>query len=318
MREKARPDRLGNALVAGSFIAVGGLVGGPAGAGAGGLLAAAILGDKHVLTETQMCAKYREIIAAEKAVFDAGAKVERSAGVPALEDIPIQDRSKWIKVPSVICVFIDMKDSTKLAVGASEKKVASAFQLYTGTAVRLLNAFGSKYIDVRGDGAFGLFNSGDEYTALVAAVTFKTFATTVAIPSIEEQTGVRVGSHIGIDQSSVLVRRVGMRETEERYDRQNEVWAGRPVNMAAKLASLTSDDELLVSKRYHEKLIDEKSQKSCGCGADGKKSPLWTEVDVSSSGRFDFGKAYRLSSIWCQKHGKEYMEALLVVGETKS
>lgn len=311
MRMKEPADRIGNALVVGGLVAAGGLFAGPLGAGAGALAAAAILKESHVIAETQMSQKYRDVIDTEKVVFDAGAKVESCAGVPALDDIPILDRSKWLKVPSVICVYIDMKDSTKLSMAAKEKDVASAFQLYTGTAVRLLNAFGSKYIDVRGDGAFGLFDAGQEYTALVAAVTFKTFANTVAIPAIETRTNVRVGSHIGIDQSSVLVRRVGMRQTEDRYDRQNEVWAGRPVNMAAKLAGMTADDELRVSKRFYDKLDDEKARNSCGCGADGKKGALWEKVDVSAEGRFDFDTAYRLLSSWCTKHGKEFMEALL-------
>lgn len=276
-----------------------------------GAAALAALDGGRVIGKDQMSQKCRDVIDAEKAIFDEGAKVDKCSGIPPLDDIPLIDRNKWLEIPSIICVYIDMKDSTKLSVSAKEKDVASAFQLYTGTAVRLLNAVGAKYIDVRGDGAFGLFDAGQEHTALVAAVTFKTFASDVGIPAIEDQTGVRVGSHIGIDQSSVLVRRVGMRETEDRYDRQNEVWAGRPVNMAAKLAGLTEDDELRVSDRFYNKLINEKATQSCGCGADGKKSRLWETVDVSAEGKFDFNTAYCLLSNWCPKHGKEFMEALL-------
>lgn len=318
MRPKPARNHFGDIVAVGGLTAAGGLLGGPLGATLGAAAAAALLKERNVIAETQMSEKCREVIDAEKKVFDAGAKVEKTSAIPALDAIPLIDRSKWLKVPSVICVYIDMKDSTKLSVDAKEKDVASAFQLYTGTAVRLLNALDAKYIDVRGDGAFGLFDEGQEYTALVAAVTFKTFANTVAVPSIESRTGVRVGSHVAIDQSSLLVRRVGMRESEDRYDRQNEVWAGRPVNMAAKLASLTADDELLVSKRYFDELKDEKSTTSCGCGADGKKTSLWSKVDVSADGRFDFDTAYKLSSSWCSKHGKEFMEALLDLDKEKA
>ena len=136
--------------------------------------------------------------------------------MPPLDDIPILDRNKWLKLPSVICVYIDMK---------------------------------------------------------------------------------------------------GMRQTEDRYDRQNEVWAGRPVNMAAKLASLTADDQLLVSERFHSKLTDEKARSACACSGGAS---LWEKVDVSAPpGRFDFTTAYRLVANWCQKHGKEFMEALLACDEGK-
>lgn len=268
------------------------------------------------IADTQMSDKYREVIATEKKIFDDRANVAKVDAIPGLDDIPLIDRSRWLKVPSLICVYIDMKDSTKLSVSAKEEDVASAFQLYTGTAVRLLNALDAKYIDVRGDGAFGLFDEGQEYTALVAAVTFKTFASTVAIPAIKDRTSVRVGSHIGIDQCSVLVRRVGMRQSGERYDRQNEVWAGRPVNMAAKLASLTPDDEILVSKRFFERLEDDRALKSCDCG--GRKASLWSTMNVADEGRFDFDTAYQLSSSWCSQHGKEFMEALLKLDKDKA
>lgn len=310
MRPKRKPQPVAELLGSATLIGAGAVLGGPIGAGIGGVLAAKLYGGKTVIGKDQMLEKFRSVIDAEKSVFDEGAKVEAVDEIPALDEIPILDRTKWLKVPSVICVYIDMKDSTALAGTAKTKDVASAFQLYTGTAVRLLNAGGARYIDVRGDGAFGLFNAGEEYLALVAAVTFKTFANTVAIPAIEARTSVKVGSHIGIDQAQVLVRRVGMRETDERYDRQNEVWAGKPVNMAAKLAGLSADDELLASPRFHTKIRDDKARMSCGCGSEtGEPEPLWKEVEVPAD-RFDFEKAFRLDSSWCEKHGAEVMEAL--------
>lgn len=296
----------------GSLAALGGVAAGPLGAIAGALVGAALAEGKPVIAETQMSQKYRELIQDEKKVFDDGASVTNLKKLPAIDDIPLLDRNEWVRVPGVICVFIDMKDSTKLTVGGGAKGTASAFQLYTGTAVRLLNAFEAPYIDVRGDGAFGLFDAGQEYRALVAAVTFKTFARRIAIPAIEARCGVKVGSHIGIDQKGVLVRRVGLRRTADRDDRQNEVWAGKPVNMAAKLASVSDDDELLVSKRFYDQVTDEKARLSCGCGdTSGRNAGLWTEVDVSSFNKFDFSTAFKLESHWCKDHGKEYMEALL-------
>jgi hypothetical protein len=80
--------------------------------------------------------------------------------------------------------------------------------------------------------------------------------------------------------------------------------------MAAKLASLTKHNELLVSERFFKRLKADFALKSCGCPS-GTKSVLWTEIDLQDDSRFDFSKAYRLGSNWCAKHGREYCNALL-------
>ena len=88
------------------------------------------------------------------------------------------------------------------------------------------------------------------------------------------------------------------------------VWAGKPVNMAAKLASLSINNQLMVSERFFEKINNEKARYSCECRT-GRKEYLWQEVDVKDKNLFDFEKAYCLVSNWCETHGKEYFEALL-------
>jgi class 3 adenylate cyclase len=141
-------------------------------------------------------------------------------------------------------------------------------------------------------------------------VTFKTFAKEVCVPKIRDRTAVEVGSHIGIDQKTVLVRKIGLKIYGSRTDRQNEVWAGKPVNMAAKLASLSDNEELLASSRFFSNLKDEHVLLSCGCPS-GTKASLWSERDLSQDKRFDFQVAYCLKSNWCRIHGREYCEAIL-------
>jgi class 3 adenylate cyclase len=145
----------------------------------------------------------------------------------------------------------------------------------------------------------------------VAAVTFKTFAHEIAVKKIKLATDQDVGCHIGIDQKTVLVKKVGMKRAGGRTDRQNEVWAGKPVNMAAKLASLTDQNELLASDRFVVRLSDARATMSCGCGNKGISNPLWSERDLSGDPRFDFKKAFLLRSIWCAEHGTEYANGLL-------
>lgn len=244
------------------------------------------------------------------ALYKKGASIQVVGRIPDTTEIPIENPRHWLRIPDVVCVFVDMKGSTQLSAASHDKSTAAAYQLYSGTAVRVFAELQSPYIDVRGDGVLALYDSGQEHRALAAAVTFKTFASEVFAPEVKKQTGLDIGSHCAIDQKTVLVRKIGYKRYGGRTDRQNEVWAGKPVNMAAKLASLTDDNELLVSGRFFERLSDSHALLSCGC-PNGERVSLWKERDLTVDPRFDFDRAYSLRSIWCKTHGQEYCEALI-------
>jgi len=262
------------------------------------------------IEKTQMPEHFRDIIQTQIEIFNQGSSITFRNEIPDTTEIPINNPNHWLRIPDVICVFVDMLGSTKLSATKHEKGTARVYQLFTNTAVRLFHELDAPYIDVKGDGVFALFNSNQIYRALVSAVNFKTFAELEFVPRIKNLTNIDIGCHIGIDQKTVLVRKVGLKRSNGRTDRQNEVWAGKPVNMASKLASLSSHKQLYVSDRYFSKLKDEKALKSCGC-PDDKVVDLWQEVDVSNKDYFDFDLAYFLESHWCKIHGKEYIEYLL-------
>lgn len=266
------------------------------------------------ISDTQLPNAFRNVIDEQIAIYEERRSIQVMNAIPDTLVIPIENPNHWLKIPDVICVFVDMKSSTKLSATTHDKSTAGAYQLFTGTAVRLFNEFDAPYIDVRGDGVFALFNRNQPYRALAAAVTFKTFAHTEFAPRIQGKTKVPVGSHLGIDQRTVLVRKLGLKRHNGRTDRQNEVWAGKPVNMASKLASISNDNELLVSERFFKNIRHECVRKTCGCPV-GEKADLWTEIDVAEDERFDFEKAYRLGSNWCEIHGKEYCEEILLLDE---
>jgi class 3 adenylate cyclase len=271
-----------------------------------------------VIREQQLPQCYREVINEQISIYNDGRSVQVINRIPDTQNIPIENPRHWLRIPDVICVFVDMLGSTKLSAEAHDNSTAGAYQLFTGTAVKLLSAFEPPYIDVRGDGVFALFDSVQSYRALAAAVTFKTFAKEEFVPRIREKTGQAVGSHLGIDQKTVLVRKLGFKRYGGRTDRQNEVWAGKPVNMAAKLASISEDNELLVSERFFKNIQHELVLRSCGCVKGiytGEKTNLWTEKDVSNDSRFDFDKVWILSSNWCCIHGREYCESILKLNE---
>jgi class 3 adenylate cyclase len=265
-----------------------------------------------VIEENQMPERFRNIITDQVTIYDQGRSITVYNSIPDTDEIPIENPKHWLRIPDVICVFVDMMSSTKLSAEAKDKATAGAYQLFTGTAVRLFNECEAPYIDVRGDGVFALFDAHQPYRALAAAVTFKTFAKHECIPKLKKDTEVEVGCHIGIDQKTVLVRKLGIKRSQGRTDRQNEVWAGKPVNMASKLASVATDNQLIVSDRFYSKIPDDLARLSCGCPS-GEKKSLWESVDVSAHGFFDFETGYLLTSQWCKTHGNEYCDQMLVL-----
>lgn len=107
-------------------------------------------------TENQFSAKYLAVIENQLEIYNRGRRIETCRQIPPTKAIPIEDPSHWLKIPDVVCVFVDMKGSTQLSATDHDESTAGAYQLFTGTAVRLFDAFETPYIDVRGDGVFGM------------------------------------------------------------------------------------------------------------------------------------------------------------------
>ena len=107
----------------------------------------------------------------------------------------------------------------------------------------------------------------------------------------------------------------------------NEVWAGTPVNMAAKLSSVADPNEVAVSERvfsdYQQsaKIRQRVLLWSCGCkggargrGLDlpaGQAEYLWQSAPVPVNMGLDFDQVHRLRQAWCPIHGAEFCEALV-------
>lgn len=263
-----------------------------------------------MVSGNQVQPEIETIIDDARSLYKKTASITQRNSIPDTNQIPIENPQNWLKIPDVVCVFVDMRGSTRLSAVNHDNSTARAYHLFTGTAVKIFSYFESPYIDVRGDGAFALFDSDQPNRALASAVTFRTFAVEEFIPLVTEKTGLDVGCHVGIDARTVLVRKIGFKRYRGRSDRQNEVWAGRPVNMAAKLASEAGDDELLASERFYSKLTSRYALRSCGC-PNNDVVDLWSKKDVEEDDRFDFGTAYRLRSIWCKEHGREFCDNLL-------
>lgn len=265
-----------------------------------------------MITETQLPKKYRDIIDGQIEKFDTkfsidvfSKKIKKMEKMPNAENIPTEQSVRWIQIPDVICVFVDMKNSTKLSASKHARTTAKIYTLFTGTAVRIFKAFNASYIDIKGDGVFALFNYDQVHTALASAVTFKTFVQDVFLKKVNE---IDTGVHIGIHQSTLLVSKIGLKKNKDRDDMHNEVWAGKSVNMAAKLASLAKNNEIYVSNDFYRKIKSKEALYCCRCSP---ANLLWEEQDVSSDDRFSFNKINVLKSLWCKNHGAEYLQKII-------
>ena len=260
---------------------------------------------------------------------ELGIQITRNNEVP--EEGPT-NKGVWFQIPEATAVFADLKASTELSASARPKTAAYAYTYFIRAMAVVLNKFDVKYIDIQGDAIFGLFGGpSSTFTAAACAITMKTV--------VERDVSVRFGTDtstdwkltagIGIDQGTLLVRRLGLRGTK-----QNEVWAGKPVNMAAKLSSLATSDQLVVSDRVFtqyergSKLRQRALFWSCGCDngvqgagldeASGDTPWLWQREPAPPSLGLDFERIHRLCTKWCEFHGPEFCEAIVTGKRPKS
>ena len=226
----------------------------------------------------------------------------------------------WYQIPQVTAVFADLKRSTELSAVNSPKAAARAYTYFIRAMAVILNQFDAKYVDIQGDGIFGLFSGKDSrFIAAACAITMRTeVEREVAVPTDWDLT-----AGVGIDHGTLLVRRLGLRGTK-----QNEVWAGKPVNMSAKLTSLAGPNRVVVSDRVFKqyegasKLRKRALLWTCGCDGDiqgpgldapaGQTPYLWEKEAVSEDLGLDFQYFHRLESKWCKIHGSEFCETIIM------
>ena len=253
---------------------------------------------------------------------DLGVQITLRNDVP---EIGPANKGLWYQIPNVTAVFADLKRSTDLSAASRPKTAAYAYTYFIRAMTIILERFEAKYIDIQGDGIFGLFSGQNSpFMAAACAITMKTQVKRHVANRFERDTSTewKLTAGIGIDQGTLLVRRLGLRGTKE-----NEVWAGKPVNMAAKLSSVTEPNQLAVPDRVFRqyeaasRLRQRALIWSCGCDGDdqgdgldvpaGQTPNLWvkelTPVDLG----LDFDHLYKLSSKWCAIHGSEFCETII-------
>ncbi len=234
------------------------------------------------------------------------------------------NRGVWGRIQDVSAVFADLKGSTRLNVSGSRQNAAYAYTYFIRAMAVVLDRFGARYVDIQGDGIFGLFSGpGSAFQAAACAVTMRTQAERVVAPRFDRDaaTDWKLTAGVGMDRGTLLVRRLGLRGAK-----QNEVWAGRPVNVAAKLSSVAGANEVVVSDRVFSIFRGTSQLRrrallwTCGCddgitggGLDiqeGQTPHLWDEEAAPPEMGLDIARIHRLQSKWCVVHGAEFCEVI--------
>ena len=253
---------------------------------------------------------------------DLGTKVKSQDDVP---DHGPAHGGVWLQIPEVTAVFADLKGSTALNARAGAQAATLAYIYFNRAMSVILDGFGARYVDVQGDAVFGLFSGkGSRFQAAACAITMKTQVETVVADRFRRDASVEweLAAGIGVDRGKLLVRRLGINGMGT-----NEVWAGTPVNAAAKLSSAAGNNEVVVSDRVladyenSAKIRRRALLRDCGCrenvlgrGLDlpaGKAEYLWRQDSVPGNLGLDFDRIYRLRKSWCQTHGAEFCEAVV-------
>lgn len=244
-------------------------------------------------------------------------EVEVRGGSFRAEDIPSSTSNKWIKLENVVCVVFDLQNSTQLGLNKYYTTTARIYKSSVEGAVRILREFGADFIDIQGDGGFGLFWGERAFErALCAAVTVRTFSESWEdeLPSAwtQSESFPVTGFKVGIHADPVLVKRLGTIRVREE---QEPVWAGKPVNFAAKCAQSAERHQVIVTAKVWDRFSkNDFIAFSCDCG-DGPTANLWEKVEVGKLPD-DAKDGFLLTNGWCTNCGVSFIESILA-GETQ-
>ena len=251
-----------------------------------------------------------------------GVDIEIEEGVP--DHGPVRG-GVWLQIPEVTAVFADIKGSTDLNNRLGPRVAVHAYTFFNRAMVAVLTGFQARYVDVQGDAVFGLFSGkGSRFLAAAAAITMKTQVETAVADRFRQHGSDQweMAAGIGVDRGKLLVRQLGIRGTG-----MNEVWAGTPVNTAAKLSGVARPNEVVVSDRvfadYENSAKIRRRALLWGCGCRGnvrgrgldlaanEAEYLWKQGTAPGNLGLDFDHIYRLRKPWCPTHGAEFCEAMV-------
>ena len=118
---------------------------------------------------------------------DLGVQITPKNDVP---DKGPTDKGLWYQIPCVTAVFADLKDSTALSSNDTPRVAAVAYTYFIRAMAVILERFDAKYVDIHGDGIFGLFSGkGSTFHATACAITMRTQAQQVVAHQFKKDLG---------------------------------------------------------------------------------------------------------------------------------
>jgi len=207
-------------------------------------------------------------------------KIERTMEViPASVDFKINDlyfEDKCYSFENIAVLFFDLHSSTQMTDVLNNNQLAQIYNIAVGNLVTLLNAFEADFIDIQGDGGFAIFwQKNNHKKALSAAFSITNFNTALVkklrekYPNLETQ-----GFKVGLAAGKVLVKKYGARGSEWK----KPIWAGTPVNYAAKLCQQTTPGNILVTTNFYNQIEHDKYYThGCNCRNENKDLYFWHE-----------------------------------------
>lgn len=246
-------------------------------------------------------------------------KIEEIESLNKILDKAYLEKPTWLGGDNeFVCLFIDLDKSSKQSFKKQPKTMAKIYDYFTQNIVDIFNhpKIGADYIDIKGDGAFGIFEGEKaSFKALYCAITFKTIFEQTIRNKFSTDTD-KLSCKFGIHKDKILVRRIGKRG-EGNY---NEVWAGRLINNASKLASQSKNVPLennslpiLLSEQVY---LDFEKNKEYGFYYCCNNGTLMTEQVEMFSVFNEFSdetlgdKFYYTRVLWCDNCADSYIDLI--------
>lgn len=273
----------------------------------------------------------KETFAVQKASSDArfdAFDIEPISSIRRITEDAYLENPTWLGGDEeFVCLFIDLDNSSALSFEHRSTTMAKLYDYFTQNVVDFMSAdpHRADYIDIKGDGAFGIYEGEQAaFKALAAALSFKTFFEKHVRSKFAPYTDV-LNCKLAIEKDKVLVRKIGKRGDKN----NNEVWAGRVVNNAAKLSSLTKQiyqqsadyrpsgqSLLVISDKVFNELGKKRAYTHTSCGHDmsgrpAPAAPVWRSFDCSLVDAVNGDTAWYTGAVWCDKCGDNYMAHIL-------
>ncbi|MFC1615412.1 adenylate/guanylate cyclase domain-containing protein [Patescibacteria group bacterium] len=247
-------------------------------------------------------------------------KIEEIESLNNILDKAYLEKPTWLGGDNeFVCLFIDLDKSSKQSFKKQPKTMAKIYDYFTQNIVDIFNhpKIAADYIDIKGDGAFGIFEGEKaSFKALYCAITFKTIFEQTIRNKFSTDTD-KLSCKFGIHKDKILVRRIGKRG-EGNY---NEVWAGRLVNNASKLASQSknipleenSNLPILVSEQVYSDFEKNKEYGfyyCCNNGVPMTEQIEMFEVFQEFSDETLGDKLYYTRVLWCENCADSYINLI--------